>query len=186
MPYVNRTLRRVTGVLLLVVIIVGLAACATTTSESHHQNDVKAHQVLTGNIPENLAGCDEIDIDQQLRGDLDTNGAVDERAARAVVVYDNISTGSHIGLTGEDSCLWITGNVGHDVYISVSGDGSGVVVEGTINPSAFIEVSGADAITWLPKITTVGFAGEESPTLRIAGTGDEGVLIINGLTEIPH
>lgn len=185
MSYANILLRPAIAALLVGGIVGSMAACATTTPESHHRNDAKAHQAPERDHPENLAGCNGISINSQQRGDLGTNGAVNEQDIQAVVVHANVGSGSHIGLTGEGSCLWITGDVGPNVSISVSGNNSGIVVKGTVDPSVRIDVSGAGSITWLPKVATLGFAGRDAPDLRIAGTGG-GTLIINGLEEIPH
>lgn len=183
MSYANTLLRPAIATLLVGGIAGSMTACATTP---HNESTIFGPSAESRpGKPRNLAGCNGISIDSWQRGDLGTNGAVNEQDTGAVVVHANVGSGSHIGLTGQGSCLWITGSVGPDVSISVSGDNSGIVVKGIVDPSVRIDVSGTGSMTWLPKVTTLGFAGQDAPDLRIAGTGG-GTLIINGLEEVPH
>lgn len=155
------------------ILCFGVAACAL------QPNQVTGHAVAAPMMPD-IPGCAEIDIDSEQRGVLGANGAVNEIAAHTVVNYSHVGAGSHIGITGEGSCLWIAGNIGPNVAISVTGPGSGIVIKGSIDPSVRID-AGAGMVTWIPLLTTTSEL-HGAPDLRISDE-DGGLLIINGMEE---
>lgn len=171
-----------TGIIAMTVAGISCGVTSCTMLDSPHSNNAATQQTsVKADVPEDLRGCNEVDIDSKQRGVLGTNGAVNETSARKTVVYAYVSAGSHIGLTGESSCLWITGDIGPNVAISVVGHGSGIVIQGSIDPSVRID-AGAGMITWIPGLVSPSrLTG--APHLRISDN-DGGRLIINGMQTI--
>lgn len=174
MPHLDTRLRA--GI---AVLTAATAICFGLSVSAMHTRQTTGHAVAASQMPD-VPGCSEVTISSQ-PDSLGTNGAVNEKTPRAVVDFAQVGAGSHIGLTGDSSCLWITGNIGPNVAISVSGSGNGVIIQGTVDPSVRIEV-GPGSITWIPKLESPSQL-HGAPDLRISDD-DGGRLIINGMQTI--
>lgn len=165
-------LRAGTTVCIATVVLCTLSACG------QQARSITGHAVAAPSMP-NVPGCSEVTLTLE-PGNLVANGAVNEPTPSALVNYVNVGAGSHIGLSGDNSCLWISGNVGPNVAISVSGHGSGVIIKGTVDPSVRIDV-GPGSITWIPSVLSP--SAPDAPDLRISDD-DGGRLIVNGMETI--
>lgn len=124
----------------------------------------------------NMGACAEISVARYQRGDLGRFEPINEEKARNIVVLNNIVGGSEITISGDDSCLYITGDVGPGTAIRVNGNGSAIAIDGAIDHLVVLSAFGQDATMWLPTFV----ADSDAPYISVRGDTGGAVWIEGG------